>query len=184
MSKKVIAIKQENCTGCGMCELACSSIKEGEFNPELSRIHVIHDHFNGWSAPSVCLQCEDPMCMRVCPEEAISKTVTKAGDPVVTVDYNSCTGCQRCVAACPFGAIEFHKSSRAVKCDLCNGDPQCVRFCFYDALHFIEISDEEYEKRQKRINGLYIKACRNIGKNELHKRREYVSSNPVRTKNF
>jgi len=34
-----------------------------------------------------------------------------------------------CVTACPFGAMSFDSiGKKVIKCDLCDGDPQCVRF--------------------------------------------------------
>jgi carbon-monoxide dehydrogenase iron sulfur subunit len=174
--KRVIAINQEKCTGCRLCELACSSSKEGQFFPSHSRIRVIHDGLEGWSRPSVCLQCDEPMCMAVCPVQAISISTTHGGDHVVLVAHDKCIGCQRCIVACPFGAMAFHKQSRATKCDLCGGDPQCVRFCFYGCLSFFELSEEAYGRRTKRINGLYAKACKKISADEPHKRRFLFSS--------
>ena len=37
------------------------------------------------------------------------------------------------------------------KCDLCGGSPVCVDFCFYRCLKFVELSDEDYQKRVKKI---------------------------------
>jgi len=175
MGKKVLVVQAENCTGCQMCQLACSSSKEGEFILQRSRIKVLHDGLGGWSRPSVCLQCEEPMCLSVCPVEAIAKSATASGEHVVLVDRDKCIGCQRCVAACPFGAMEFFKRSLATKCDLCGGDPQCVQFCFYDCLHFQELSEEAYAKRNQKIKALYVKACKEIGQRELHGRRQAFS---------
>jgi Fe-S-cluster-containing hydrogenase component 2 len=46
-----------------------------------------------------------------------------------------CTGCRNCVTACPVNAIQFDKAAhKAVKCDLCYGDPECVRYCPTKAL--------------------------------------------------
>ena len=175
MSYRAITIKAENCTGCRLCQLACSSTKEGEFIPDSARIKVVHDALEGWSHPSVCLQCEDPMCQKVCPSDAITSSKTKEGDHFVQVDKDKCIACQRCVVACPFGAMDFLKKSLAVKCDLCGGDPMCVQFCFYDCLQFEELSNEQQLKRRKRIDGLYRKACKKIGQNELYQRREAIS---------
>ncbi|MCB2190480.1 MAG: 4Fe-4S dicluster domain-containing protein [Deltaproteobacteria bacterium] len=145
------------------------------FIPDHARVKVVHDALEGWSRPTICLQCEEPMCLKVCPVEAISHTHTAAGDHVVLVDQDKCVACQRCVAACPFGAMDFFKKSLATKCDLCGGDPMCVQFCFYDCLHFEELSEEQEGKRRKRMEGLYRKACKDIGQRELYQRREAIS---------
>ena len=42
------------------------------------------------------------------------------------------------MVSCPFGAITYDTDRRSLmKCDLCGGDPQCVRFCPTDALKFL-----------------------------------------------
>ncbi len=172
---RVLSIKVENCTGCRMCELACSSSKEGEFIPEHSRIRIIDSRLEGWSRPAVCLQCEEPMCMAVCPAEAISRTKTQQGDSVVEVDTKKCIGCQSCVATCPFGAMSFFPKQKATKCDLCGGSPKCAQFCFYDCLHFVELSKQEQADRAKKVKTLVRKACREIGKEESRRRRAAFS---------
>lgn len=158
-----------------MCELACSSFKEGEFNPDKSRIRVIDNRLEGWSRPAVCLQCDDAMCMAVCPENAISRKQTAQGDPVVEIDSDKCIGCHSCVAACPFGAIQFFPKLKAVKCDLCGGSPKCVEFCFYDCLHFVELSKEMRADRMQKIKSLTVLACWEIGKKESRWRRASFS---------
>lgn len=168
---RVLTSDPDKCTGCRLCELACSSVKEGEFIPEHSRIRVIDNRFEGWSRPAVCLQCDEPMCMAVCPAQAISRTTTAQGDPVVVVHTDKCTGCQRCVAACPFGAISFFPEQKAVKCDLCGGSPICVQFCFYDCLHLVELSDRQAADRARKLKALTMKTCREIGRHEVPRRR-------------
>lgn len=171
MSNRVLIILEENCTGCHMCELACSSKKEGEFIPSRSRIYVVTNGLEGWSRPVVCLQCEDPMCMKACSVGAIFKTETTQGDSLISINKEKCIGCHQCIVACPFGAIDYLKELRATKCDLCGGSPTCVEFCFYGCLKFIELSDEVYQKRAKKIKALTARACRDISKNELYRRR-------------
>lgn len=172
---RVLAIDHEKCTGCRMCELACSSSKEGEFVPDRSRIRVIDNRLEGWSRPAVCLQCEEPMCMAVCPEHAISRMTTEQGDYVVKVDFDKCSACRKCMVACPFGAMGFFPGLKAVKCDLCNGSPQCVKFCFYDCLHFVKLSEQMQAERAANVKALTLKACREISKREAMRRQAAFS---------
>ncbi|MFX0083579.1 MAG: 4Fe-4S dicluster domain-containing protein [Candidatus Hodarchaeota archaeon] len=175
MNKRVLAIQSDNCNGCHLCELACSSTKEGEFILYKSRIRVVTNGLEGWSRPVVCLQCEEPMCMAVCSVDAIYKIKSPQGDNIVSIDKEKCIGCHQCVVVCPFGAIEYLKEEKAIKCDLCGGSPVCVNFCFYDCLNFIELSDEAYQKRSRKIKLLTTKACREISKREPQRRRGMFS---------
>jgi Fe-S-cluster-containing dehydrogenase component len=68
---------------------------------------------------------------------------------VVKIDYDKCIGCRMCVAACPFGAMNFDSVAKKVaKCDLCDGDPECVKFCFYKTLTFVDESELATDKRR------------------------------------
>ena len=133
-----------------MCELACSSMKEGKFIPSLSRIRVVNNRLEGWSRPVVCLQCEEPMCMAVCPVEAIFKDETPQGDSVVLVDKEKCIGCHQCVVACPFGAIEMVKVANSKKLkasvdpDKCMGCGACVIKCEPEAATLKLVRPEDY----------------------------------------
>ena len=93
--------------------------------------------------------------MTVCPREAIYRDNAEGR---VMVDYDRCISCKMCVAACPFGAMGFDSERRSVhKCDLCNGDPQCVRFCFPGALTYVSEQrqgmDQARTAARKRLAG-------------------------------
>ena len=171
MPNRILTIQPENCTGCHMCELACSSIKEGVFLPEHSRIRVVTNGLEGWSRPLVCLQCEDAVCMAACTVEAIYETETPQGDKIIAVDSEKCIACNQCVEACPFGAIEMYNGLGALKCDLCDGSPACVRFCNYKCLNFVEISDEDYKIRANNLKKLISEIQSEIGKDDTYQRR-------------
>lgn len=172
---RAIVINEGNCTGCRSCELACSGFKEGEYIPERARIRVINDPLEGWSRPTVCLQCEDPMCLPVCPSGAITKTATPDGDRLILLDRDTCIGCRRCMVACPVGAIDFFPKLKAVKCDLCGGSPKCVQFCFYGCLHFVELSEREDADRSKKVYTLFNRASAQIAKRDTFRRRRDAS---------
>ncbi len=49
--------------------------------------------------------------------------------------------------ACKFGAISLHpEKDIAVVCDLCGGEPKCVKYCMQEALVFLK--PEEYSLRK------------------------------------
>lgn len=133
---KVLMINYEKCTGCRLCELICSVVHEGVSNPSRSRIKVMKWESEGLYIPMSCQQCEDAPCMNVCPVKAISRDDKL---DYLKIDYDICIGCRSCVSACPFGAMSFDVVARkVVKCDLCDGDPQCVRFCEVKALEYVD----------------------------------------------
>ena len=46
------------------------------------------------------------------------------------VDESKCTGCGDCVRACPGKVMRLHpRTSKAMVCDLCGGEPECVKAC-------------------------------------------------------
>ena len=48
----------------------------------------------------------------------------------VVVDREKCNSCKQCIEACP-GRIPFlhPEDNKATICDLCGGDPECVKAC-------------------------------------------------------
>ena len=60
----------------------------------------------------------------------------------VVVDEDRCIGCKLCIVTCPFGNMHFDKKRGvAAKCDVCHGDPKCVKFCMAKALHYDDINE-------------------------------------------
>jgi TPP-dependent indolepyruvate ferredoxin oxidoreductase alpha subunit len=121
----------EKCVGCDICEYACSFEKERVFNPLKSRIRSVRVRQIQNTAVT-CKACIDAPCVKACPEKALSQS---KGSGTITVDETKCKGCDWCIEACKFGAITFNpKSSKAVVCDLCGGDPKCIPACPESAL--------------------------------------------------
>lgn len=134
MNNYYLQINPDKCTACRVCELACSFQHHGEINPSKSRIKVNLFHKDFFFYPNVCNQCEEAWCVNICPNAALAKDHNTG---VVKLDESRCVGCRMCVQACPFGAMGFD-SEKGVseKCDLCGGDPECVKSCFYGAIEF------------------------------------------------
>ena len=143
---KALYIDYQKCTGCRLCELVCAVKHDGFSNPARSRIRVIKWEAEGLYVPMSCQQCEDAPCLNVCPVKAISRDEDLG---LVMIDYDVCIGCRSCVVVCPFGAMSFNVIDRKVfKCDLCDGDPQCVRFCEEKAVDFVEVDDVSILKKR------------------------------------
>ncbi len=126
-SIEALEIDPEKCTGCKQCELACSWVQTGTFQPSKSviRVHVFDEQAS--FAPYACFQCDEAWCMHACPVNAID--LDELTGAVVVID-EVCVGCKQCVIACPFGTIFYDKQTdHAVKCDLCAGDPACAHAC-------------------------------------------------------
>jgi carbon-monoxide dehydrogenase iron sulfur subunit len=140
--RRFVSVDPSKCTGCGICELACTQEK-GESSPLQSRIRVVRMKplFNFALA---CRSCEDAKCVTACPEKALSQSEETG---IIMVSENKCKGCDWCVQACEHGGITINpESGLAVACDLCGGEPQCVEFCPEEALELVA-TDEEAENR-------------------------------------
>lgn len=142
---KIITVNPDKCTGCRLCELACSLKNVGEFNPARARIHVIGFE-ELFCLPIMCFQCEKPYCAQVCPACAL---IREEATGIVRVIKEKCVGCKICILACPFGNMAFSSEDRrTVKCELCDGNPECVAFCPTGALEFREADTATiYKKR-------------------------------------
>jgi len=53
-----------------------------------------------------------------------------------------------CVAICPFGAMSFDPiAQKVIKCDFCDGDPFCAKFCEVNAIQYGDASEQSMEKQ-------------------------------------
>lgn len=131
---KILATDANKCNGCLSCAAVCSMVHTGMTSLVLSRVQVVSDESRGIHVPMMCRHCEDAPCVAVCPTSAMSRSVSGA----VVLDDSRCIGCRTCAEACPFGAIGIDPNTiRVFKCDLCRGDPACVRFCRPQAIAFV-----------------------------------------------
>lgn len=122
---KMLIVDPNKCTGCRACETACSTFHESESSFYKSRIRVIRFPEELFFYPLVCQQCQTPLCAVPCPTTALEKNA-RTGQ----VDFSAekCVGCKLCLTACPLGAMALVDSMPA-KCDLCQGEPACVKLC-------------------------------------------------------
>lgn len=142
---KILIISPEKCTDCRTCVMACSFSKTKSFNPQSAAVTVYNYEEAALSVPIMCMQCEDPSCMKVCRVDAISKDK----DGTVLVDPKKCIGCKLCISACPFGNMSFNvKTKSMVKCDLCSGDPMCAKLCPSGAIQFKDPTPMELSKKK------------------------------------
>ncbi len=135
MEQKTFYIRAEFCTGCGLCQLACSLVKEKEANPARSRIFIRRLVIDGLMVPYICVNCKQPPCVEVCRRKAIIKDAQTGW---VMIDKEKCNDCTLCVAACPFSAIIVTPEKEVLLCDVCGGNPKCVEMCPTGAIRFAE----------------------------------------------
>jgi Fe-S-cluster-containing hydrogenase component 2 len=145
--QKSLVIDPEKCTGCLLCEMACSFEHEGIFNPAKSRIKVFEFEHGKRSIPYTCTQCAEAWCMQACPVGAITKNAVTGA---MEVADQVCVGCKVCTIACPFGTINYNQGTgKVIKCDLCGGDPQCAAVCPTDAIVYVDADWTGYERMRE-----------------------------------
>lgn len=116
--------------------MVCSEVKKKVYNPKKSLIRVVRLP-SGLSIAVTCRLCEKPPCVTGCPEEALEADE----EGRIKIDKDKCTGCTWCFNVCEFGSIILDPEEKIVRiCDLCDGDPECVKACPEKAL---ELTTEE-----------------------------------------
>jgi len=67
--------------------------------------------------PRFCMHCDNPTCAQACPTEG---AIYKRDDGLVIIDPIKCTGCRKCMEACPYDVIYFNRDLNiAQKCTGC-----------------------------------------------------------------
>jgi len=142
-----MVIDLNRCIGCHACSIACKienatppgvfwswvfQVEEGKY-PDVKRFYI----------PMLCMQCEDPACIKVCSTNATYKDSRN----LVRIDEKKCIGCKACILACPYGVRFFNEGAKYFSIDVPWGEAEedhqkgTVSKCTFCA-HLIEKGDE------------------------------------------
>jgi anaerobic carbon-monoxide dehydrogenase iron sulfur subunit len=147
MPDKVLVIDQQKCTGCRQCEVVCSVFHNSASNPSRARIRVLKLDDVGFYSPMSCQNCDKPNCTEVCPAKACHRDLKTNK---VIIDKTKCIGCKTCILGCPFGAPSFDNDDRVtIKCDFCDGVPQCVAACETKAIDYVDVDQVSANRRRE-----------------------------------
>ena len=130
----MIAFDSDGCINCRICEDVCSYRFAGAFKPAVAAIRLERTGKFGKISAHVCNLCEDldgQQCIAACPTEALFLEDLGAGlGSVVKFDADLCITCMACVYDCPEEAVAHDEDNDHYNiCDLCGGNPECVRWC-------------------------------------------------------
>jgi molybdopterin-containing oxidoreductase family iron-sulfur binding subunit len=174
-----MVIDLKRCYGCYACSMACKV--KNHTPPGVFWARVLKGEEGTFpntirqALPVLCMQCEDPSCVEVCPTGA----TFMQENGIVVVNKDACMGCKSCLMACPYGARytveswesyfpeglplseyeEFAKQQWeensgcgvATKCDFCEDrlgtdkEPACVEACPANARTFGDLDDKNSE---------------------------------------
>ncbi len=127
-----VVFDKEKCFYCDMCSGVCSLNRLGQIKPSAACIRVRREAPQAFSEAicAVCDMCHERACIAACPREALTFD-EEAG--VVRFHAELCTMCGSCLDACANVNVD-RESERIMICDLCDGDPLCVKWCPEGAL--------------------------------------------------
>ncbi len=194
----VMIMDLRRCTGCRSCTVACKAeydVPLGAFRTVIKQ--VVYGTFPDTRRefiPRRCNHCEGteqvgtitvPPCVKACPEYPKDRrefttsdgkkiryrggATYKRPDGMILIDNEACTGCGKCIDACPYGARTYDmrrfsgkdKTKNAiVKCSGCQHrvdlgiTPACVNTCAPGARIFGDLNDpgSEVAKLAKEFN--------------------------------
>jgi molybdopterin-containing oxidoreductase family iron-sulfur binding subunit len=128
--------------GCDACVAACNqengldlqdkpeSAEDSSWDRQVAkwiRTVKVRDNLTGQESrlPMMCLHCEHPPCVDVCPTGASFKRA----DGIVMVDRHTCIGCRYCMMACPYKARSFIHEVVDLKLTRAPRGKGCVESC-------------------------------------------------------
>jgi tetrathionate reductase subunit B len=147
-----MVIDLKRCIGCHTCSVACkreNAVPLGVWRSWVKQIEKgRYPHVRKSFLPLLCNNCENPICVTVCPVRASYQRK----DGIVLVDPHRCIGCRYCMAVCPYDAryinprvniVEkcywcFHRVDQGIK-------PACVEACPPHARIFGDLNDPNQE---------------------------------------
>jgi anaerobic dimethyl sulfoxide reductase subunit B (iron-sulfur subunit) len=140
-------IDQSRCIGCNSCTVAC--MQWHGIQPGFVKWMRVHQWEKGLfpdirlhMLPVMCYHCENPLCIKACPNIAIYKEERFGA---VLIKPDRCQGARKCWKACPYGAPQYEGDDlgkKMSKCNMCIDrlgaglKPICVLSCSMRALEF------------------------------------------------
>ena len=145
MRASLIEVVPDHCTGCRLCEMSCSLRHERECSTAKSRIKILKHSEWDFDCPLLCMHCMEAPCIKSCASGALSRDEATG---VVVVDKDACIGCGDCISACPLHALTLDEQKGTIfKCELCNGDPECVKWCSHGTLTLREVNIDSPDRK-------------------------------------
>lgn len=147
-----MVIDLRKCIGCHTCSVACkreNAVPLGVWRSWVKQIEKgRYPHVRKSFLPLLCNNCENPICVTVCPVRASYQRK----DGIVLVDPHRCIGCRYCMAVCPYDARYINPRVNVVeKCYWCfhrvdqGMKPACVEACPPQARIFGDLNDPNQE---------------------------------------
>ena len=153
MSQQAFFFDGTRCSGCKTCMFACKDAYDLDVGTAYRRVFeytggdtvrngdgTFGSTCFSYNVSVACNHCDDPVCVRVCPTEAMHKDEQTG---LVSVNDRHCIGCGYCHLSCPYSAPRVDRvKGHSVKCDGCiervaaGEKPVCVEACPARALDF------------------------------------------------
>ncbi len=167
--KFVMVIDLARCKNVKACQTACNHAHHLKGDQNWVKIYPMQQakETAPFWLPSICMHCDEPPCVKVCPVDA----TFKRQDGIVLIDSDRCIGCRFCMAACPYSTRVFNweepelpaeiasqkydaetsipqKKGTVGKCDFCADMtrmgmlPHCVTACPNGVFMFGDINED------------------------------------------